>query len=125
LSDSPIPRWSTATTWKSRARVGMSSRQAYQVCGQPCTSSSGGPSPPTTACWRSPPASTNRSVNVSVNPAGRFGARATEPRSSWGPVAPVPAVGGTGPGPAPGDAEQAAASAADAAIAAAPPSKAR
>jgi hypothetical protein len=30
LSESPIPRWSTATTWKSRARVGMSSRHAYQ-----------------------------------------------------------------------------------------------
>jgi hypothetical protein len=69
-------------------------------------------------------ASTNRSVNVSVNPGERFGARATDPRPSWGPGAPVPAVGGTGPGPVPGDDEQAA-SAADAATAAAPPSKAR
>jgi hypothetical protein len=43
LADSPIPRWSTATTWKSRARVGISSRDAYQVCGQSCTSSSGRP----------------------------------------------------------------------------------
>ena len=41
--DSPIPRWSTATTEKSRASVGISMRQAYQVWGQPCTSSSGGP----------------------------------------------------------------------------------
>ena len=47
--------------------------------GQPCTSSSGGPSPPVTACWRSPPASTYRLVNVPVNPAGRFGTPETEP----------------------------------------------
>ena len=43
LPDSPMPRWSTATTEKSRASAGISMRQAYQVCGQPCTSSSGGP----------------------------------------------------------------------------------
>jgi hypothetical protein len=49
-----------------------------QFSGQPWTSSSGGPSPPMTACWRSPPASTYRLVNVSVNPAGRFGAPETE-----------------------------------------------
>jgi hypothetical protein len=35
-----------------------------------------------TACWRSPPASTYRLVNVSVNPAGRFGAPETEPGPS-------------------------------------------
>src|SRR5215831_17830336 len=57
-------------------------RQAYQVCGQPWTSSSGGPSPPVTACRRSSPVSTYWLVNVSVNPAGRFGAPETEP----GPV---------------------------------------
>src|SRR5215218_5425773 len=33
-----------------------------------------------TACWRTPPAFTNRLVNVSVNPSGRFGALDTEPR---------------------------------------------
>jgi hypothetical protein len=58
LSVRPMPRWSTATTSKSRASAGSSSRQAYQVWGQPCTSSSGGPSPPVTACWRSAPVST-------------------------------------------------------------------
>jgi hypothetical protein len=35
LSVSPIPRWSTATTWKSRASAGITSRQAYQFSGQP------------------------------------------------------------------------------------------
>ena len=38
-----MPRWSTAMTSKSRASAGISRRQAYQVSGQPCTSSSGGP----------------------------------------------------------------------------------
>ena len=79
LSDSPMPRWSTATTEKSRASAGISMRQAYQVWGQPCTSSSGGPSPPVTACRRRSPVSTYRLVNVPVNPAGRFGAPETEP----------------------------------------------
>src|SRR5207342_2908716 len=55
-----------------------SRRQAYQLCGQPWTSSSGGPSPPVTACRRSSPVSTYRLVNVPVNPAGRFGAPETE-----------------------------------------------
>ena len=82
LPDSPIPRWSTATTEKSRASAGISIRQAYQVWGQPCTSSSGGPSPPVTACRRSSPVSTYRLVNVPVNPAGRFGAPDTEPGPS-------------------------------------------
>src|SRR5215469_10363744 len=82
LPDRPIPRWSTATTEKSRASAGISMRQAYQVCGQPCTSSSGGPLPPVTACRRSPPVSTYRLVNVSVNPGGRFGAPETEPGPS-------------------------------------------
>ena len=35
-----MPRWSTAVTSKSRASVGISSHQAYQLSGQPCTSSS-------------------------------------------------------------------------------------
>jgi hypothetical protein len=35
LSDSPIPRWSTEMTSKSRASAGISRRQAYQVSGQP------------------------------------------------------------------------------------------
>jgi hypothetical protein len=39
------------------ASVGMSMRQAYQVWGQPRTSSRGGPSPPVTACRRSSPVS--------------------------------------------------------------------
>src|SRR6185312_10894440 len=82
LPDSPIPRWSTATTEKSRASAGISMRQAYQVCGQPCTSSSGGPPPPVTACRRSSPMSRYRLVNVSANPAGRFGAPETEPGPS-------------------------------------------
>ena len=60
----------------------MTSRQAYQVWGQPCTSSSGGPWPPVTTCWRSPPVSTYRLVNVPVNPSGRFGAPETEPGPS-------------------------------------------
>ena len=77
-----MPRWSTAMTSKSRASAGISRRQAYQVSGQPCTSSSGGPSPPMTACRRSSPVSTYRLVNVSVNPAGRFGAPETEPGPS-------------------------------------------
>src|SRR5215472_12287743 len=66
-------------TSKSRASAGITRRQAYQVSGQPCTSSSGGPSPPMTACRRSSPVSTYPLVNVSVNPAGRFGAPDTEP----------------------------------------------
>src|SRR5262249_5274132 len=82
LPDRPIPRWSTATTEKSRASAGISMRQAYQVCGQPCTSSSGGPPPPVTACRRTSPVSTYRLVNVSVNPSGRFGAPDTEPGPS-------------------------------------------
>src|SRR5215212_1567131 len=77
-----MPRWSGAMTSKSRASAGISRRQAYQFSGQPCTSSSGGPSPPMTACWRSPPAFTYRLVNVSVNPSGRFGAPETEPGPS-------------------------------------------
>src|SRR5215467_6299654 len=79
LPDSPIPRWSTATTVKSLASSGISMRQAYQVWCQPWTSSSGGPSPPVTACRRSSPVSTYRLVNVPVNPSGRFGATETEP----------------------------------------------
>jgi hypothetical protein len=43
---------------KSLASVGISIRHAYQVCGQPCTSSSGGPTPPVTACSRTSPVST-------------------------------------------------------------------
>jgi len=82
LPDSPVPRWSTATTEKSRANAGISSRQAYQVWGQPCTSSSGGPSPPVTTCWRSSPVSTYWLVNVPVNPSGRCGAPETEPGPS-------------------------------------------
>src|SRR4051794_40730172 len=77
-----MPRWSTAMTSKSRASAGISRRHAYHVSGQPCTSSSGGPSPPMTACWRSSPVSMNRLVNVSVNPGGRFGAPETEPGPS-------------------------------------------
>ena len=69
-------------TEKSRASAGISMRQAYQVSGQPCTSSSGGPSPPVTACRRRSPTSTYRLVNVPVNPAGRFGAPETEPGPS-------------------------------------------
>ena len=82
LSDRPIPRWSTAMTVKSRASAGISRRQAYQVSGQPCTSSRGGPSPPITACRRTSPVSTYRLVNVSVKPSGRFGAPDTEPGPS-------------------------------------------
>src|SRR5712691_732238 len=82
LPDSPVPRWSGATTEKSRASAGITSRQAYQVWGQPCTSSSGGPSPPVTTCWRRSPVSTYRLVNVPVNPAGRCGAPETEPEPS-------------------------------------------
>src|SRR6516162_1291913 len=82
LPDSPHPRWSGATTEKPRASAGITSRQAYQVCGQPCTSSSGGPSPPVTTCWRSPPVSMYRLVNLPVNPSGRFGAPETEPGPS-------------------------------------------
>src|SRR4051812_44006896 len=74
LSVSPIPRWSTAMTSKSRASAGISRRQAYQFSGQPCTSSSGGPSPPMTACWRSSSVSMYRLVNGSVNPPGGVGA---------------------------------------------------
>jgi len=54
----------------SRASAGIASRQAYQVCGHPPTSSSGGPSPPVTACSRSPFSSTSRLVKTSVNPSG-------------------------------------------------------
>ena len=82
LPDSPVPRWSGTTTWKSRASAGITSRQAYQVCGQPCTSSSGGPPPPVTTCWRRSPVSMYRLVNVPVNPSGRFGAPETEPGPS-------------------------------------------
>jgi hypothetical protein len=64
---------------KARARADIMSRQAYQVSGQPCTSSSGGPSPPMTACRRTSAASTYRLANVSENPAGRLGAPDTEP----------------------------------------------
>jgi len=57
-SDSPMPRWSTATTEKSRASAGIIMRNWYQNWGQPCTSSNGGPSPPVTACRRTWPVST-------------------------------------------------------------------
>src|SRR6266566_3520279 len=70
------------TVKKSWASAGITSRQAYQVCGQPCTSSSGGPPPPVTTCWRRSPVSTYRLVNVPVNPAGRCGAPETEPGPS-------------------------------------------
>ena len=73
MPDSPHPRWSGTTTEKPRANSVITSRQAYHVCGQPCTSSNGGPSPPVTTCWRRPPVSTYRLVNVPVNPVGRFG----------------------------------------------------
>ncbi len=79
LSESPLPRWSTAITSKSWASAGISSRHAYQVSGQPWISSSGGPSPPVTAWRRSSPVSTYRLVNMSANPAGRFGAPETVP----------------------------------------------
>ena len=69
FSVSPMPRWSTAMTVKSRASAGISARYWYQFSGQPCTSSSGGPSPPMTMCWRSPPALTNRLVNFLLKPA--------------------------------------------------------
>src|SRR6516164_7758409 len=82
LPDSPVPRWSGTTTENSRASEGITSRHAYQVCGQPCSSSSGGPSPPVTTCWRRSPVSTYRLVNTSVNPSGRFGAPETEPGPS-------------------------------------------
>ena len=49
----------------------FTSRHAYQVCGQPWISSSGGPPPPLTTCWRSPPVSMYRLVNVPANPSGR------------------------------------------------------
>src|SRR5215212_7151274 len=42
-------------------------------------SSSGGPSPPMTACWRIPLAWMNRLVNVLPNPLGSPGAPETEP----------------------------------------------
>ena len=71
---------------KSWASAGISRRQAYQVSGQPCTSSSGGPSPPMTACRRTSPASMYWLVNVSVNPAGRFGAPETEPGAFRGQI---------------------------------------
>ena len=71
LSESPIPRWSTAMTVKSRASAGITRRHWYQVCGQPWTSSNGGPLPPMTACRRTPLALTYRLVNVSVKPLGR------------------------------------------------------
>src|SRR6516162_1133906 len=88
LPDSPHPRWSGATTEKPRASPGITRRQAYQVSGQPCTSSGGGPSPPVTTCWRSSPVSMYRLVNVPVNPAGRLGAPETEsgPSGVDGPV---------------------------------------
>src|SRR5271165_4680165 len=85
LPDSPQPRWSGTITVKSRASAGMTSRQAYQVWGQPCTSSNGGPSPPVTTCWRRSPVSTYRLMNVPVNPSGRCGAPATEPGPSGMP----------------------------------------
>src|SRR5262245_61889510 len=61
------------TVW-SRASAGITARYWYQFWGQPCTSSSGGPSPPMTTCWRSPPALTNRLLNVLPKPGGRCGA---------------------------------------------------
>jgi len=46
-----------ASAGQSRASAGITRRHAYHVSGQPCTSSSGGPSPPMTACMRSSPES--------------------------------------------------------------------
>src|SRR3954454_14075414 len=89
LSVSPIPRWSTAMTVKSRAKVGITKRHAYQFSGQPCTSSSGGPSPPMTTCWRMPLASTKRLSKVLANPRGSFGALDTDPKLC-GPLSEVP-----------------------------------
>ena len=74
LSVSPMPRWSTAMTVKSRASAGISARYWYQFWGQPWMSSSGGPSPPITTCWRSPPVLTYLLVNVLLKPGGRCGA---------------------------------------------------
>jgi len=56
LSVSPMPRWSTAMTVKSRASA-RHHQTAYQFSGQTCTSSAG-PAPPITTCRRSPPART-------------------------------------------------------------------
>ena len=108
LPDSPRPRWSGTMTWNCRASAGITSRQAYQVWGQPWTGSSGGPSPPLTTCWRRPPALTWRLVNVFQNPRGSCGARCRRavpdgcPRRRW--LRPRPARAqrqGTGPGPRP------------------------
>jgi hypothetical protein len=62
---------------------GITRRQAYQVWGQPCTSSSGGPSPPVTICWRRPPAWMYRLVNVPVDPPGRCGAPPGRAGAFW------------------------------------------
>lgn len=55
----------------------MARRQLYQNWGQLGRSSSGGPSPPTTACRVTSPVVTVRLVKVSVNPAGRPGTSVT------------------------------------------------
>src|SRR4051794_1761975 len=44
----------------------MTWRQAYQCCGQPCSNTSGGPSPASATCTRSPAASTQRWVTPST-----------------------------------------------------------
>ena len=56
--------------------VGM--RQAYQVCGQPCTSSSGGPSPPVTACRRRSPVSEHVAAGERAGEPGRDVRRARD-----------------------------------------------
>ena len=63
---SPGPAPASASAW------------AYQVRGQPCTSRSGGPSPPMTSCMRRSRASTHRLVNESVKPSTRFAAPETD-----------------------------------------------
>jgi hypothetical protein len=56
---SPQPRGSGAITWCRPAWTGIRCRHSYQVCGQPCSSTTGSPSPAATQCIRISPTCPN------------------------------------------------------------------
>src|SRR4051794_1127869 len=59
-SDQPKPRRSGHSTRCSPASRGMTRRQQYQCCGQPCSSTTGSPAPASATCRRTAPACTKR-----------------------------------------------------------------
>src|SRR5215211_7308811 len=75
LALSPYPRRSGPTTWKRSASAGATRCHIACVCGYPCRSSTGGPSPPTTAFT----VTVERAALRSENPENRACVDATRP----------------------------------------------